>query len=141
MSRNQKTGKAIARGLLLAGGAGVAAFVGASCASRVPPDLGLVNGKLSAPPSSPNCVCSEFPDHKSYIKPFKYDEDDEKAWARLKEAVIAEGGTIVEESRDYRWFTFTSRIFRFVDDVEFRLDRQAKIIHVRSASRSIPRST
>ena len=31
--------------------------------------------------------------------------------------------------------TFTSAVFRFVDDVEFEVDEAARVVHVRSASR------
>jgi uncharacterized protein (DUF1499 family) len=42
---------------------------------------------------------------------------------------------IVTESGDYLHAEATSLIFRFVDDVEFFVDREAKVIHFRSASR------
>ena len=42
---------------------------------------------------------------------------------------------IVAETDDYIHAEATSRIFRFVDDVEFFVDRGAKVIHFRSASR------
>jgi uncharacterized protein (DUF1499 family) len=45
------------------------------------------------------------------------------------------GGKIQEEHDGYLWTTFTSRLFRFVDDVEFRMVSTDGIIHVRSASR------
>jgi uncharacterized protein (DUF1499 family) len=45
------------------------------------------------------------------------------------------GGKIEEEHDDYLWTTFTSRVFRFVDDVEFRMVSAAGKIHVRSGSR------
>ncbi|OVE77244.1 hypothetical protein BVX99_03200 [bacterium F16] len=117
------------------GGTGLLAIAGISCASRMSPELGLVDGKLRPPPSTPNCVCSEFKDSKAFIAPFTFEGTPEEAWQQLKAAVLEEGGVIVEESRNYRWFTFTSRIFRFVDDVEFRLDSERRTIHVRSASR------
>jgi len=43
--------------------------------------------------------------------------------------------TIVTVDGDYLHATFASRIFRFVDDVEFLVDRDAGVVHVRSASR------
>jgi uncharacterized protein (DUF1499 family) len=43
--------------------------------------------------------------------------------------------TIVTEAGDYLHAEATSRLFRFVDDVEFYVDRAAKVIHFRSASR------
>jgi uncharacterized protein (DUF1499 family) len=45
------------------------------------------------------------------------------------------GGEIQEEHDGYLWTTFTSRLFRFVDDVEFRMVFTDGIIHVRSGSR------
>ena len=35
----------------------------------------------------------------------------------------------------YLWATFSSRVFRFVDDLELRMDAPARAIHVRSSSR------
>jgi uncharacterized protein (DUF1499 family) len=43
--------------------------------------------------------------------------------------------TFVKETESYWHVEFRSRIFRFVDDVEFLFDRDSKVIHVRSASR------
>jgi uncharacterized protein (DUF1499 family) len=45
------------------------------------------------------------------------------------------GGKIQEEHDGYLWTTFTSRLFRFVDDVEFRIVSSEGLIHVRSGSR------
>jgi uncharacterized protein (DUF1499 family) len=136
MAREKKSLKSkIIKSSLAIGGVAVAGLVAVSCASHPPEDIGLADGKLRPPPSSPNCACSEYSDSKAYVKPFEFKGQAEDAWAALKAAVIAEGGTVEKEAKDYRWFTFTSRIFRFVDDVEFRLDRDGKVIHVRSASR------
>ncbi len=41
----------------------------------------------------------------------------------------------MQSSDTYLWATYTSRIFRFVDDMEFRLLPEKKTIHVRSGSR------
>jgi uncharacterized protein (DUF1499 family) len=43
--------------------------------------------------------------------------------------------TVVTETDAYLYVEFTSALFRFVDDVEFFADGNAKLIHVRSASR------
>ncbi len=42
---------------------------------------------------------------------------------------------IVISEKLYLHVEFTSAFFRFVDDVEFLLDDEKKLIHVRSASR------
>ena len=42
---------------------------------------------------------------------------------------------VVTDDGNYIHATFTSRVFRFVDDVEFVIDDSASEIHFRSASR------
>ncbi len=56
--------------------------------------------------------------------------------SRLKKVILSKPRTsIIEEKPNYLRAEFTSRIFRFVDDVEFLFDDSLKYIHVRSASR------
>ncbi len=105
-----------------------------SCASN-PPKAGLVDGKLRPCPNSPNCVSSESDSPSSRVGPLTFQGPSEKALQDLKEAVQEMGGEIQEEHNGYLWATFTSRIFRFVDDVEFRMDAADRLIHVRSGSR------
>ena len=45
------------------------------------------------------------------------------------------GGKIEADQDGYLWAVFTSRIFRFKDDLECRLAAPENLIHVRSASR------
>ena len=40
------------------------------------------------------------------------------------------------ESINYLHYTFKSKIFRFIDDVEFVIDAEQRLIHFRSASRT-----
>jgi uncharacterized protein (DUF1499 family) len=94
--------------------------------------------KISDCPSSPNCVSSIAQDQDHYVSPFHMDVAPDKAWEALKRAVEAESRTrIVEEDRE-RWYLraeATSRIFRFVDDLEFQIIPEEHLVHVRSASR------
>jgi uncharacterized protein (DUF1499 family) len=43
---------------------------------------------------------------------------------------------VVTEQADYIHAEFASAVFGFVDDVEFRVDAAAHLIHVRSAART-----
>ena len=43
--------------------------------------------------------------------------------------------TLVTENQNYLHFECRSRLFRFVDDLEFLIDPDARVIQVRSASR------
>ena len=105
-----------------------------SCASN-PPKMQWVDGKLRPCPDSPNCVSSESDRPSSRIEPLAFQGQPEKAWSDLKETLREMGGKIQEEQDGFLWATFTSRVFRFVDDVEFRMVSTDGMIHVRSASR------
>jgi uncharacterized protein (DUF1499 family) len=105
-----------------------------SCASK-PPKVELVDGKLRPCPSSPNCVSSESESAPSQVDPLTFKGQPEQAWDELKDTLREMGGKIQEEHTGYLWATFTSNLFRFVDDVEFRMIPAEGVIHVRSGSR------
>lgn len=107
-----------------------------SATAKRPTHLGAVDGQLAACPDTPNCVSTQATDVRHRIEPIAFDGDARDALVRLKAAM----GTIprmriVTEKEDYIHAEATSRIFRFVDDVEFFLDRDTKVIYFRSASR------
>jgi uncharacterized protein (DUF1499 family) len=111
----------------------VAALVALSFMSREPGDLGLENGGLRLCPDSPNCVVTEGPSPGT--EPLLFDGDAAGAWEAAKRSVEDIGGAIRQDEGGYLWATFSSKIFRFIDDLELRMDRQRGSIHVRSASR------
>ena len=87
-------------------------------------------------PGSPNCVCSEFPDDPRFIEPFVCCGDVDAEWQRLAEILAAFPQTyLIEQTDDRLKAECRTLICRFVDDLEFRLDRTAGRIHVRSSSR------
>lgn len=110
-------------------------FVFLSIMSRKQPDLGLENGKLLACPATPNCVCSEYPNSPGHVSPLQFTVSGDEAWGKIKQAVLTAGGDIVKEQAGYLHASFSSRLFRYIDDLELRLDTQQQLIHVRSASR------
>ena len=92
---------------------------------------------LSPCPTSPNCVSTQATDEQHAIAPIRYS----KARAEAKEALKAAITTLpriklVEEDEAYLHYEFTSLLLRFVDDVEFVFDEEAKTLHFRSASRT-----
>lgn len=111
----------------------VAVLVALSFMSREPGTLGIEEGGLRPCPDSPNCVVSEG--RLPNTEPLLFDGEAASAWEVAKRSVETIGGTIRREEDGYLWATFTSRVFRFVDDLELRMDRQRGSIHVRSASR------
>jgi uncharacterized protein (DUF1499 family) len=86
-------------------------------------------------PGRPNCVCSEDPRPDFAVPPLTVGGPADAARQRLEALVQAMGGRIERVAPDYLHATFRSRIFRFVDDQECRLDARAGVIHLRSASR------
>ena len=97
----------------------------------------LVDGRLRPCPDAPNCVSSEVEsDAEHYIEPLVYPADQAaQVLQRLKAIIYDMGGSIQEERADYLAATFTSSVFRFVDDLELRIDTDQNRIHLRSASR------
>ena len=109
-------------------------FRGFSRAGEAP---GLVEGILTKCPNKPNCVCSEHKDDTShYIDPIIIPQNSTvDTFSLLKNVIREMGGTIQVESGNYLAATFTSSIFKFVDDLEIRIDTTQEVIHIRSASR------
>jgi len=107
-----------------------------SALATKPKNLGANNGLLTPCPNSPNCVSTQTPDSQHTIEAIVLEGSPEDAMRKLKAvlAVIPRMG-IVTETESYLHAEATSLIFRYRDDVEFVIDRQANLIHFRSASR------
>jgi uncharacterized protein (DUF1499 family) len=103
-----------------------------------PESLGVSAGRLAPCKPSPNCVSSQADrgDATHYIAPIAAGGDPARTFAELKRIVrTTERVDIVSDDRDYLYAEYRSRLFGFVDDVEFWVDPRAAVIHVRSASR------
>jgi len=88
-------------------------------------------------PSSPNCVSSQATDADHAIAPFKIVGNVEEAWTALKKALISQSRTVItNETGNTLHAQATSLVFRFVDDIDAILDTDARLIHIRSASRT-----
>ena len=105
-------------------------------AGKQPNNLGARDGKLTLCPNTPNCVSSQSLDAEHSIEPLTYTSTPAEAIADLKKVIQSMKKTkIITESKNYLYAEFTSAIMGFVDDVEFYLNEDTKVIHVRSASR------
>ncbi len=98
----------------------------------------MATSRIAGCPTSPNCVSSLAEDDGHRIRPIPFDGAPEAAFELLKRAIAAEPRTrVVEEQRD-QWYLraeTASQVFRFVDELEFQLDPERKVLHLRSASR------
>lgn len=112
--------------LALIGGGGFF-YLGVSSQSGSAP--GLVEGRLAPCPDKPNCVSSEAgTTAEKSVSTLPGD-----TWDKLPETIEAMGGTVIKRSGSYIATEFKSKVFGFVDDVEFRKSDDG--VHVRSASR------
>jgi len=103
-----------------------------------PPGL-TESGSLQPCPDSPNCVSSLAlaTDEEHRIDPLPLLGEADTAIERMAALVDQmPRTTILEQGDDYLATEFRTLIMRFGDDVEFLLDEENGLIHVRSASRT-----
>ncbi|MFM2312514.1 MAG: hypothetical protein RLZZ04_1790 [Cyanobacteriota bacterium] len=114
--------------------------------------IGIENNHLAPCPSSPNCVVSQRllratstepaltvgqdGDEEHSIEPIAYRGDRTTAKETLLKVLSVVPRTeVIEDTGNYIHTESTSRIFKFVDDVEFYFPEGENTIQVRSASR------
>lgn len=101
-----------------------------------PPELGVKNGQLSLCPESPNCWVSQGNDQTHTIDPIQYSRS--RADARdllVKVLEVVPRTQVVAQTNDYVRAEATSRLFGFVDDLEFYFPEADTVVHMRSAAR------
>ena len=100
-----------------------------------PDDLGVTGGRLKPCPDKPNCVSSQAEDAR-YVAPFRFLDSPAAALERIERIV----GTmprmrVVKRTPTYLHAEAASRVFGFIDDIEFLVDIESRLLHVRSAAR------
>ena len=112
---------------------GLALLIALGCASQR--SAGPKTVRLGPCPDKPNCVSSLAPDEDHRVAPFLLTGSN-PSWSAVRDAVAAMPRTkIVEEGQGYLHAECTSRIFRFVDDLELLRSEAGDRVDVRSASR------
>lgn len=103
---------------------------------RRPTDLGVVSGKLTPCPGTPNCVSTQATDAEHTITPMPISGTVQQAQDHL--IAVLDGlplTNIVVNDPGYVYVEFQTGIMLYTDDVEFWFDETAGVIHFRSASR------
>ena len=96
-----------------------------------PTNLGVKDDKLAPCPGSPNCVNSQSQNPQSKIEPLP-----PVSITQLRKVIEGmERTTIIEQTENYLYAEFKSKLMGYVDDVEFYSDKNTNVLHVRSASR------
>jgi uncharacterized protein (DUF1499 family) len=99
-------------------------------------NLGVESDHLSPCPTSPNCVVSQNGDTQHAIQPILYHIVRDKARETLlKVLTVVPRTEVLEQTDNYIHAISKSRIFKFVDDVEFYFPTNESVIHIRSSSR------
>ena len=132
---------ALAAALLLAAGLLAAGQLGL-LQGQPPVDLGVQQGRLKPPSTTPNSVSSQANLHAGHpmqrvamIEPLRVPGSSAEAIGRVAMVVQAmPGAAIVTQRDDYLYVQFTTRWLKFVDDAEFWADGSG-VVQVRSASR------
>ena len=108
------------------------------------PDLGVVDGRLQPPSSTPNSVSSQTHLHPGHpqaayaaVEPLPLKAAGTAASLRVLTGVLQAmpGVTVVEQKDNYLRAQAQTRWLKFIDDLEFWIDPQQARIEVRSASR------
>lgn len=113
-----------------------AALVMLSFLGTKPSNLGARGGRLAVCPDKPNCVSTQSDDPRHAIDPIRFTGSADAALERLRRVLRQQARTeIISDHDHYIHAESRSRLFRFVDDLEFFVDESAGVIHFRSASR------
>ncbi len=129
-----KTGAALPALALLA------IFIGAQMglfSGTRPARLGVTDGKLAPVRTQNSNAVSSFATTEYHrIAPLAAGSDPAATFERLAQIVAGRpGARIITREPNYLYAEFATKWMKFVDDVEFLLDADGHVIHVRSASR------
>lgn len=103
-----------------------------------PTQLGVHSGQLAPCASTPNCVSSQSQDPVPvhHIEPLTYNSSEQQAMANLQTVLQSfRRAKAIAQTPNYLYAEFTIPVVGFVDDVEFLIDQDSKVIQVRSTSR------
>lgn len=101
------------------------------------PELGADGGHLHPCGSKPNCVCSQGSPAERTVAALPIGNlAPAAAFERARDSVESlPRVALITASPGYAHYECSTRLFRFVDDVELLLDAPAGVIHIRSSSR------
>ncbi len=93
-------------------------------------------GHLKKLPATPNCVSSQTNQKKKRVDPLPYCGTAAESKAKLLAYLTAQPRVKVKKDQpNYLYVVYTSKLWRFKDDVEFYFNDDARLIQFRSGSR------
>jgi uncharacterized protein (DUF1499 family) len=102
--------------------------------AKMIPEIGVNNNTLVPCPDKPNCSSSfaSSEDEVHYLAPVSIDNNPIQ---RLLQIAEDSEMSIIEVNENYLRLTESSKMFGFVDDIEFLYLEDKQVLHFRSASR------
>ena len=96
------------------------------------------NGNLTPCPDKPNCVSSQSASQYPQEEPMPLNGRSASDAITALVAIVNNmpRTKIITQTDTYLHAEFRSRIFRFVDDLEFVIDEENGVVHFKSASRT-----
>ncbi len=107
------------------------------CTTFIGPRSGVYENELNYCSPRPNCVSSQSFQYNiiHHIKPFQYQTTKQEAMKQLKNALVNMPNVwIIEENENYIKTRFHTKVFHFIDIVEFLFEEDKPIIQIRSES-------
>lgn len=100
-------------------------------------NVGVNNGLLNPCPDLYNCVCSQYTSHKRhYLTPWKYKGSPDETIPIISKVLTEESQIeIIKRTDNYIHAEVTVPVFGFIDDLEFLISEEKRVLHFRSASR------
>ncbi|MEO5573100.1 MAG: DUF1499 domain-containing protein [Gammaproteobacteria bacterium] len=109
-------------------------LLGSSFMVHAKPDI-MIPTALRPCPSAPHCVSTEAQKPSQHMVPIRYNGRPEAAQERLRKIIKKMPRTVITaDVPGYVAVEFKSRLFGFVDDVEFLFDPDNSIIRFRSSA-------
>ncbi len=111
---------------------------------KQPNNIGVTNERLKPPSQTRNSVSSQTHLHTDHVQmqyasieplPFKNNNAAASMQALVATLKSMPGMTIVDAKPDYIYAQSTTKVLKFVDDIEFWVNPAKGVIDVRSASR------
>ena len=111
---------------------------------KQPNNIGVSNERLKPPSKTRNSVSSQAYLHNDHVQmqyasieplPFKNNSAANSMQVLLAVLKSMQGVTIIDAKPDYIYAQSTTKVLKFVDDVEFWVNPAKGVIDVRSASR------
>jgi len=103
------------------------------------PELGVVDGQLQPLGPKPNSVSTQTDIAEKRVDPLPMKESTASTIAAIKAAIenYDFGKSAIQlETNSYIYARFITPTMRWVDDVEFWIDTESKLVHFRSSSRA-----